>query len=84
MDMYAPNILQAKDLVLLESCISWFRIQEEDNKGKALTSAFKAKGKTQQWDKWSVHLELKSIFLISKPPNEDEQAEDDEMSEVTI
>jgi hypothetical protein len=84
MDTYAPNLLKAKDLVLLESCISRFKIQEEDDKGKASTSAFKAKGKTQQWDKWRAHLELKSISLISKAPDEDEKAEDDETSEVTI
>lgn len=83
MELYAPELLQTKDLVMIEVSISRFRIQEEDDKPKASSSATKYKSKSLQWEKWRAHLELRTVSLISKAPAT-KQGDAGETSAVTI
>ena len=77
-------MLQTKDVVMVEALIARFRIQDDDDKGKASSSTIKPKIKSNKWEKWRAHLELKGVSLIAKAPEESKPTEADEISQILI
>jgi hypothetical protein len=80
MDYYAPNLLNPKDLVMVEVIIARYKIFDNDEKEKVQTTS-KFKAKSPHWEKWRAHFELKCVSLIAKAPKEEAE---DETSDLII
>jgi hypothetical protein len=84
MEPYPPELLTAKDVILAEVHITWYRLHEEDDSPHGSLSTTKTKKKAQAWDTWRAHLELKLVSLIAKAPKEAAASDDNKSTEVLI
>ena len=80
MDHYAPDLLHPNDLVMTEVTIARYKVLDNNEKDKAQSSS-KGKVKSQNWEKWRAHFELKSVSLIAKAPKVET---DDETTDLII
>ena len=78
MERYAPDLLRPKDLIMAEVNISRYKIMDNDKKDNAQSTS-KVKAKSQNWEKWRAHFELKAVSLIAKAPKEEIDEDDTDL-----